>query len=221
MLMRSLIVLRTLLVFCTLMGSAGARAGDLWGCEVLLCLSNPAGPMAVAECVPPITRLYEALRRFEPFPTCDMASGPEGGSFAKMVVEWYDDCPTGLAPLANGVQAIQLSRAAFDDVRRSNPMLSGLDLQAETKSVIAAAQWSSGIGEGKDFVPDETGQRPSKTCVAGELGPVTIAMGGYIGSYEYAPASGIAFEQVRLVAPTMRQYIDVYVSGKRTKRVPL
>lgn len=28
--------------------------GDQWGCEVLLCLSNPAGPTAVKECEPPI-----------------------------------------------------------------------------------------------------------------------------------------------------------------------
>lgn len=40
--------------------STSARA-DTWGCEVLLCLSNPAGPMAVSQCVPPIKRLYRAI----------------------------------------------------------------------------------------------------------------------------------------------------------------
>ena len=46
-----------------------AAASD-WGCEVLLCLSNPGGPMQFAACVPPITRLYDVLRSGGSFPTC-------------------------------------------------------------------------------------------------------------------------------------------------------
>lgn len=46
-----------------------AAATD-WGCEVLLCLSNPGGPMQYAACVPPITQLYDVLRSGGSFPTC-------------------------------------------------------------------------------------------------------------------------------------------------------
>ena len=51
---------------------------DDWGCQVMLCMSNPAGPMAVAECVPPIQRLYEAMshKGFK-WPTCDLAGKPD------------------------------------------------------------------------------------------------------------------------------------------------
>ncbi|MPV64765.1 hypothetical protein [Burkholderia sp. BE17] len=50
-----------------------ARAAD-WGCQVRLCLSNPGGPEQYAECVPPIERLWAALRDGDSFPTCDLAT---------------------------------------------------------------------------------------------------------------------------------------------------
>lgn len=57
-----------------------ARADD-WGCQVILCLSNAGGPEQYGECVPPIERLWQALRHGEPFPTCDFgARGPQGTS---------------------------------------------------------------------------------------------------------------------------------------------
>jgi len=43
---------------------------DDWGCEVLLCLANPAGPLAAAACVPPIKKLWRELARGHAFPTC-------------------------------------------------------------------------------------------------------------------------------------------------------
>jgi hypothetical protein len=45
------------------------RADD-WGCTVLLCLSNPAGPMAVPACVVPVQKLYAVLRGGGS-PSCD------------------------------------------------------------------------------------------------------------------------------------------------------
>lgn len=50
-----------------------ARADD-WGCQVRLCLSNPGGPEQYTECVPPIERLWAALRDGDPVPTCDLAT---------------------------------------------------------------------------------------------------------------------------------------------------
>jgi hypothetical protein len=61
----------------------GRAAADQWDCEVLLCLSNPAGPTAVAECKSPIHRLWCHLARGHSFPSCDMARGPNGASYAK------------------------------------------------------------------------------------------------------------------------------------------
>jgi len=43
---------------------------DDWGCQVLLCLSNPGSPTEYAECVPPITKLWKHLAKGRSFPTC-------------------------------------------------------------------------------------------------------------------------------------------------------
>lgn len=55
----------------------GVAMADDWGCEVLLCLSNPKGPTAVAQCVPPIKKLWRALAKGKPFPTCFMGGGKD------------------------------------------------------------------------------------------------------------------------------------------------
>ncbi|HKU00298.1 MAG TPA: hypothetical protein VJS30_27760 [Paraburkholderia sp.] len=60
----------------------GAVRADDWGCQVMLCLSNPGGPEQYAGCVPPIERLWAALRRGDPFPVCDLAAGGSQGSSA-------------------------------------------------------------------------------------------------------------------------------------------
>lgn len=49
--------------------AASAQADDL-GCTVLLCLSNPAGPMAVPACVVPVQKLFAVLRGGGA-PSCD------------------------------------------------------------------------------------------------------------------------------------------------------
>ncbi|ASQ12384.1 hypothetical protein NKZ03_11130 [Sinorhizobium meliloti] len=46
-----------------------ARADD-WGCQVILCLSNPGGPTQYAECRPPIEKLWRALAKGHSFPAC-------------------------------------------------------------------------------------------------------------------------------------------------------
>lgn len=46
-----------------------ARA-DEWGCQVILCLSNPGGATQYAECRPPINKLWRWLAKGRSFPTC-------------------------------------------------------------------------------------------------------------------------------------------------------
>jgi hypothetical protein len=70
-------------MFCagTLALASFAAHADDWGCRVVLCLANPAGPTAVAECVPPIERLWSELAKGHGFPFCDMnTSGASGNS---------------------------------------------------------------------------------------------------------------------------------------------
>lgn len=46
-----------------------ARASD-WGCQVVLCLATPGSPTTYAECVPPITKLWNVLATGGSFPSC-------------------------------------------------------------------------------------------------------------------------------------------------------
>lgn len=52
-----------------LISGGNARAGD-WGCEVILCLSNPGGPTQYAECRSPVEKLWRELAEGRPFPSC-------------------------------------------------------------------------------------------------------------------------------------------------------
>ena len=58
-----------------------ARANDL-GCQVLLCLSNPGGATQYAQCVAPMTKLWQRLAIGGSFPGCS------GGGVARTKV--YD-----------------------------------------------------------------------------------------------------------------------------------
>ena len=68
-----------------------ANADD-WGCEVALCITNPAGPMAVSECVSPIERLYRHLARGGSFPLCKSVDGHV--RFTRYGKDHYEDCPS-------------------------------------------------------------------------------------------------------------------------------
>ena len=50
--------------------SSGIARGDDWGCEVLLCLSNPGGATEFAECRSPIEKLWSHLAKGRSFPIC-------------------------------------------------------------------------------------------------------------------------------------------------------
>jgi len=72
-----------------------AHADDdrTWACTILLCLANPAGPMAAPACVSPIKRLWRHLARGRGFPMCDMGSNPKNYGHH----EWAsgENCPPG------------------------------------------------------------------------------------------------------------------------------
>jgi hypothetical protein len=51
-----------------------------WACEVALCMANPSGPMAVAECVPPIQKLQRELAKGHAYPVCPFVASGGGGN---------------------------------------------------------------------------------------------------------------------------------------------
>lgn len=58
-----------MLALATALPSAPAAANDL-GCQVLLCLSNPGGATQYAQCVAPMTKLWQRLATGGAFPGC-------------------------------------------------------------------------------------------------------------------------------------------------------
>lgn len=59
----------SVLMLSYLSSSSNVRADD-WGCQVIICLSNPGGPTQYTECRPPIQKLWRHLAKGRSFPIC-------------------------------------------------------------------------------------------------------------------------------------------------------
>lgn len=73
-----------LLVSAAMPLSMRASAGDLWGCEVLLCLAASYG--VPSECKPPLKKLWKNLLKGKSFPSCTFVSA-DGRSAGTEVVK--------------------------------------------------------------------------------------------------------------------------------------
>ena len=63
-----------------------AHAGDdMWPCEVALCMANPKGPAALAECKPAIEKAWKAWAKGKHVPPCKKksAEGEDQGALTK------------------------------------------------------------------------------------------------------------------------------------------
>lgn len=58
---------------------SGLSADDEHACKVAMCMSNPSGPTAVAECVDSIEKLRRDLARGKAYPVCKFLGGGSGG----------------------------------------------------------------------------------------------------------------------------------------------
>lgn len=173
--------------------SGGSAHADNHGCTVLLCLANPAGPMAVAECVPPIKKLFRDLARGKSFPSCQLASAPEtqgGKTWAQHGVSYYDQCPAGTRALDAGSYAV-------NGAAKSNYYL--------------------GIGEGDEPNGGDSGPLRDKVCVGNRIGDTTVEITG--GDGTAALPAGV-YDHVIVIAPNAQPYhIDVYVDSRFSHRV--
>ena len=89
-----------LLIFCADVGES--RADDE-GCTVFLCLSNPAGWAAVAECVAPVQRALTALAKCRA-PQCTFSGG--GGSDAR--IAWVEETVPATADAPVSVRTVRV-----------------------------------------------------------------------------------------------------------------
>ena len=97
-----------------------ARA-DTWACEVVLCLSNPAGWASVGQCVPPIKKLFRQLTKGKGFPRCSPAKG-SGFSYTTYGYEKYEPCTDDRKlvkanPAMTVCNGLHLRRFQFDRTR--------------------------------------------------------------------------------------------------------
>lgn len=191
--------MRTLLIAALFASAAASVHASDYGCKVLLCLSNPAsngGPKGIAECIPPINQLFHDLRKGRPFPSCDVADGNDGSSYAQVVFDPYDPCPAPLQPAFPGSYVIQGKRILGNDGGQSGSR--GYIVQKEPK------------------VSEPPGRDRQS------LGP-RACIGGLVGAYHldgYDDSSTVAvFDQVIWQPAQAPQAIDVFVNNARHQRV--
>ena len=174
---------------CAAMSMAGAASASDYGCRVLLCLANPAGPAAVSQCVPPISQLWRDLAHVppRPFPTCDEARP----AYAAQNTTYYDPCPVGTTALDNGVYAIQ----------------HGSDVTIPYV----------GIGAGDGLMPSIDVSLGSKVCVGRQVGQIGMYWGG--GESASWALVNVYDRVAILDPATSPRVIDVYLDGVLYRRV--
>ena len=180
-----------LLGLACLLGPSQASASD-YGCRVLLCLANPAGPTAVAQCVPPITQLWRDLAHVppRPFPTCDEARP----AIAVQNTTYYDPCPDGTAPLDAGVLALQ-------------------------RGMADGSQPAVGIGNGDGPAPTSGDGvfLGSKVCVGRQVSQAWVFTGS--GDNSWAGFVNV-YDRIAILDPAMSpNVIDVYLNNALYRRV--
>lgn len=173
---------------------------DQWGCEVLLCLSNPAGPTAVKECEPPIHRLWDHLRYGHAFPTCDMAKEGNSSAYAKLGFNFFDPCPPGTRPLARGERAVQVAARG------------GMRAAWKPASV---SEVLTGIGDGEGYAFSGRYAKPMPLiCVGNRVGTTSISPDGR----SWFRVS--VYDRITTLRPqTSSRIIDVFINGALFRRV--
>lgn len=193
--------MRTLFIASIVVAAAVPIQASEYGCRVLLCLSNPAsngGPKGVAECVQPVNQLYRDLRKGRPFPSCDLADGNDGSSYARLVFDPYDPCPIPLHPAAPGSYVVQGQRN----------MASGNSRWHEDNRVYTL-KGQPQVSEPSGRDSDTLGAR---ACVGKSIG--SYSAGGYDDD-----SSVNVFDQVVWQPAQSPSAIDVFVSHVWHQRV--
>lgn len=186
-----------LFIFCA---AAPTQASE-HGCKVLLCLANPAsngGPKGIAECVPSINQLYRDLRKGRPFPTCDLADGNDGSSYARVVFDPYDPCVAPLQAALPGTVVVQGQLQVASGNSRTQAVRRAYTLKGQPQ-----------VSEQLDRDGERLGLR---ACVGKPIG--SYSTGGYDDSSTVS-----VFDQVVWQSPQSSQAIDVFIDNGWRHRV--
>lgn len=174
---------------------------DEYGCQVLLCLSNPSGPMAESECRPPIERMLRELaqKRPPPFPRCEEA---QGKASAVPGSSPYEPCPEGSVALPTGQTATLGKRTPAG----------GIAMPTQAESVVY-------VGSGEGDAPVQFGSTPaSKVCVGRLLGTANFVSG--VGDAStIVPVDVYDFIATLDAVKGSSWYVDVLIDGRQYRRV--
>ena len=189
---------------------SGVTLADEYGCKVLLCLSDPQGPLTQTECRPPIQRFIAGQNRTprDPFPSC-----PEGAPASMLPSDrLYDDCPDGTRSLDPGALAVQMTRAALQQ-------MSGIPgtkqpAPARVTTLPQDLETQVGIGDGVGRVIE--GVRQNRICVGSPIGMLHVSSG-----YTDTPDTSYGvFERVEIIPPAQAtRVVDIIVGGKVLRSV--
>jgi hypothetical protein len=207
-------LLAALAIAASFLAPNAVRA-DGWGCQVLLCLSNPAGPMAVSACVPPIQRLYRAIFKWrpDPFPTCTMSSGSDsqaGGNYAYVAApSYYDACPANTTALSSGQSGAVGTYVANPTTWPFQP------------GYLMTGAISTGIGDGSGYFPGSSGDGitalPPKTCVGAAVGVASVPAGP---NWDDGMINVTLYDRVVYVDPAATSFnINVIVNNRLFRNV--
>lgn len=183
------------------------------GCKILLCLANPNGPEAVAQCVQPIETLWHILDQDPPgqIPVCPMASTPGNKNYATQTVNYYSACPAGTTALPAGAQAaLQGQPVTYDWTRDGDD---GYSMQLSGVY--------TGIGDGDGLTPDYGGRDGEftplqpMTCVGQQVGTITPkASNTAWGWYGATPGAIPVYNKITTIQPgTNGRAIDVFINN--------
>jgi hypothetical protein len=178
-----------------------------WGCEVMLCLADPKGPMNQPQCRDPITRLYKAIFKWrpQPFPVCILSNGSDSksaGNYAQVgPPSYYDACPVGTTELGAGEYAI-------------GPVVSTVGGQLSRSDVVTV----TGIGSGAGLSPNaDSGPLPQKVCVGEVVGQTYVSVGSG-DNFDQFPANVVS--NIVLMDPAPNTFtVQLYIKNQLYKTV--
>ena len=207
--MKSLIN-KFLIVLALMFGvTATAQAEDLWGCEVMLCLSNPGGPTQFNECKPPIQKLWKHLAKGHSFPSCSQANGNDPAkNFVRQTVDAYDPCHL------KGLKDAPIGYVAEGTRKTNTTKTKGFGFgQGETSRNYTLTKSPGYNTGGRTFAQNGQGMATTKMCVGNQTGGYTVRVDRGT-SYNV-----IVFDKVLQQKAQSPNALDVYVDGNLFNRV--
>lgn len=176
-----------------------AAQASMYGCKVLLCLSNPNGAKAADNCPPPIDQLYDDLAHGRDFPTCDKSDGNDGTSYARPTYAPFDPCPAGTTAAPSGAYVVQGSTKGANGWGADSYNIDGQVAKSASES---------------DYGLQDSGGATALACVANPVGAYQVYDWATDTSYNVSVYSQVIWQQ-----PKSPRAIDVYINNSLWKRV--